>query len=51
MIKTRLGIHDGVLENSSNEELIICEMVGKKVKYQEISPEIKYSKKCSRNIC
>lgn len=36
MIKTRLGIHDGVLENCSDEGLIICEMVGEKDKHQEL---------------
>jgi len=28
MIKTRLGIHDGVLDNCSDEGLIILELVG-----------------------
>ncbi len=28
MIKTRLGIHDGIFENFSEEGLIICGMVG-----------------------
>lgn len=27
-IKTRLGLHDGVLENCSNRGLIFCELVG-----------------------
>lgn len=27
-IKTRLGIHDGVLEDSSNRGLIFCELAG-----------------------
>ena len=27
LIKTRLGIHDGVLDNCSNEGLLICELV------------------------
>jgi hypothetical protein len=28
LIKTRLGVHDGVLDNCSDEGLIICELVG-----------------------
>ena len=28
IIKTRLGIHDGVMENCTNEGLVICELVG-----------------------
>ena len=30
-IKTRLGIHDGVLENCSDTGLLILELVGKKM--------------------
>ncbi len=28
IIKTRLGIHDGVLDNCSDEGLLICELYG-----------------------
>jgi hypothetical protein len=35
-IKTRLGIHDGVLENCSEEGLLFLEMVGDKEKHDEL---------------
>lgn len=35
MIKTRLGIHDGVLNNCSQTGLIILEMVGEDEKLDE----------------
>lgn len=35
-IKTRLGIHDGVLENCADEGLIIMEVVGKNEDHEEI---------------
>ena len=35
-IKTRLGIHDGVLENCTDEGLIILELVGKKEDNEEV---------------
>ncbi len=36
LIKTRLGIHDGVLDNCSNSGLIILELVGETAKQQEM---------------
>jgi hypothetical protein len=36
LIKTRLGIHDGVLDDCSNEGLLICELVGDREKQQEL---------------
>ena len=36
LIKTRLGIHDGVLNNCSESGLIILEMAGEKEKHEEL---------------
>ncbi|HOW16528.1 MAG TPA: hypothetical protein PK443_02325 [bacterium] len=38
-IKTRLGIHDGVLDNCTNSGLLILDIVGQKEKNEEISQE------------
>ncbi|OIP61721.1 MAG: hypothetical protein AUK34_04590 [Ignavibacteria bacterium CG2_30_36_16] len=40
IIKTRLGIHDGVLENCSDEGLVICELVGTKEQHNELARKI-----------
>ncbi len=40
MITTRLGIHDGVLENCSEEGLIICELVGDREKHEELARKL-----------
>ncbi len=40
IIKTRLGIHEGVLENCSNEGLIILELVGSDEQVQELTRKI-----------
>lgn len=40
MIKTRLGIHDGVLENCSESGLIICELVGEPDKKEELARKL-----------
>jgi hypothetical protein len=40
LIKTRLGLHDGVLDNCSNSGLIICEMVGEKDKITEMTRKL-----------
>ena len=39
-IKTRLGIHDGTLDNCSNSGLVILEIVGDKVKNEEITRKL-----------
>lgn len=39
-IKTRLGIHDGVLENCSDEGLIILELVGKPEDHEEMARKL-----------
>jgi hypothetical protein len=47
MIKTRLGIHDGILDNCSDEGLIILELVGEDKNKEEMArklnllPEVK----------
>jgi hypothetical protein len=40
LIKTRLGLHDGVLDKCSNSGLIICEMVGEKDKITEMTRKL-----------
>ncbi len=35
LIKTRLGIHDGVLDSCSNAGLIILELVGERARQEE----------------
>ena len=39
-IKTRLGIHDGVLENCSDTGLLILELVGKAEDNKEIARKV-----------
>ena len=36
LIKMRVGLHDQVLENCSDEGLIILELVGEKEKHEEL---------------
>lgn len=40
IIKTRLGIHDGVLENCSDEGLIILELYGTKEQKEELARKV-----------
>lgn len=40
MIKTRLGIHAGVLENCSEQGLVILELVGEKEKMNELARKL-----------
>jgi hypothetical protein len=40
MIKTRLGIHDGVLDNCSDSGLVIIELVGEEEKKQELARKL-----------
>ncbi len=40
LIKTRLGIHDGVLDNCSESGLIILELVGEKEKHEELARKV-----------
>jgi len=41
IIKTRLGIHDGVLEGCSDVGLLILELVGDKIQRQDLDQELK----------
>ena len=40
MIKTRLGIHDGVLDDCSDTGLVILELVGRENDKQEIARKL-----------
>ena len=40
LIKTRLGIHDGVLENCSDEGLLILELHGKHEEMEELAHKV-----------
>lgn len=44
LIKTRLGIHDGILDDCSNHGLIILELVGEKTKQQEMTRKLELLK-------
>jgi hypothetical protein len=37
LIKTRLGIHDGILDNCSDQGLLILELYGSKEQKEELS--------------
>lgn len=49
-IKTRLGIHDGVLENCSDTGLLILELVGKKEDNKEIARKVALITVCPRSL-
>ncbi|MFH1394888.1 MAG: hypothetical protein ABIH09_01885 [Candidatus Omnitrophota bacterium] len=40
IIKTRLGVHDGVLDNCTNTGLIILELVGDDAKNKELAHKL-----------
>ena len=40
IIKTRLGIHDGILENCSDEGLIMLELYGSEEQKKELSRNV-----------
>lgn len=40
IIKTRLGLHDGVLENCTNQGTVICELCGTKEENDELARKI-----------
>lgn len=40
LIKTRLGIHDGILDNCSDEGLVICELVGSQEQKDELARKL-----------
>lgn len=39
-IKTRLGIHDGVLDNCTNSGLLVLDIVGEKEKNEEMTRKL-----------
>ena len=41
IIKTRLGIHDGVLENCTDEGLLILELYGSEEQKEELTRKVK----------
>jgi hypothetical protein len=49
-IKTRLGIHDGVLEDCSDKGLLILELVGKKEDNREIARKVALIKGVSSQL-
>lgn len=40
IIKTRLGLHDGVLENCTNQGLVLCELVGTSEQKNELARKV-----------
>jgi len=40
LIKTRLGLHEGVLDNCSNSGLLVLELVGDKEKIDDLSHKL-----------
>jgi len=40
MVKTRLGIHDGVLDKCSNYGLVVLDIVGEKAKLEEMTRKL-----------
>lgn len=44
IIKTRLGIHDGVLENCSDNGLVFCELVGDVEQHKALADRLKLVK-------
>ena len=40
IIKTRLGLHDGVLDNCSEEGLLIIELVGTHEQHEELTRKL-----------
>lgn len=50
LIKTRLGIHDGILENCSDEGLVILELHGSKEQKDELSRKIELIKGVSSRM-
>jgi hypothetical protein len=49
-IKTRLGIHDGVLDNCSEEGLLILELVGKKEDNEELCRKLNLVEKVKAEL-
>lgn len=50
MIKTRLGIHDGVMENCSDQGLLILELAGEREKMNELARKVSLIKGVSSKL-
>lgn len=50
MIKTRLGIHDGVMENCSDQGLLILELAGEREKMNELAKKVSLIKGVSSKL-
>lgn len=50
MIKTRLGIHDGVMENCSDKGLLILELAGERKKMDELARKVSLIKGVSSKL-
>lgn len=50
MIKTRLGIHDGVMENCSEHGLLILELAGERKKMDELARKVSLVKGVSSKL-
>jgi len=50
MIKTRLGIHDGVMENCSDQGLLILELAGERNKMDELARKVSLVKGVSSKL-
>ena len=50
MIKTRLGIHDGVMENCSDQGLLILELAGSRKEMDELARKVSLIKGVSSKL-
>lgn len=50
LIKTRLGLHEGVQDNCSEHGLIICELVGKQDQLEELKRKLELIKGVSTEL-
>ena len=50
MIKTRLGIHDGVMEHCSDQGLLILELAGERKKMDELARKVSLIKGVSSKL-
>ena len=50
LIKTRLGIHDGVLDKCSDHGLIFCELVGEKKQLVELTRKLNLIKEVDAKL-
>ncbi len=50
-IKTRLGIHDGVLDNCTDTGLVFLELVGKDDKHTELERKLNLINNVNAKLC